>query len=88
MVLRTLTEGFAEQEDVAAEVCLFNKGVGPNRLEHVLLGDDFPAMPDQHQEDLKRLRGERDGFIAAQEKLLFRVDSKRAELVKVLDFRV
>ena len=61
VVLRSLTQGFAQQEDVPAEVGLFDEGVGPDHLQEVILGDNLLAVTDQYEKNLKGLWRQWDG---------------------------
>ena len=81
MVLRRLPQSLAKHEDIAAEIGLLHKRVGPHRLHQIVFADDLPAVADQHQQDLKRLRGDRDQLAGANQRLLFGINPKRPELV-------
>src|SRR6202021_3066463 len=67
VVLRTLTQGFAQQEYVPAEVGLFDEGVGPDHLQEVILGDDLLAVTDQYEKNLKGLWRSGEGFGARKQ---------------------
>ena len=81
-ILCRLTERFSKHEDIAAEVGLFHKRVGPDHLHQLVFGDYLFAVANQNQKDLKRLWRQRNWLSATQQRLLIGIDPKRPELVK------
>jgi hypothetical protein len=83
VVLRTLAQCLSQQEDVPAQVGLFDKRIGPDRFQEFVFRDDLPPVANEDKKNLECLRRERDSFALAEQKLLLRVDLKRSELVKL-----
>ena len=85
MVLGALAQRLPQHEDDAAQVGLFDEGVGPNLFHQVVLGNNLLAVTDQDQKYLKRLRRKWDGLAGAQQHFLFRINSKRTELIEFFE---
>jgi hypothetical protein len=87
MVLRRLPERFTEHEDIAAEVGLLNKRVRPDGFHEVVFGDDLLIFSDEYEKDLKCLGRNGDWLAGTQDSLLFGINPKGSELVKLLWLR-
>src|SRR5215471_17649639 len=83
VVLRALAQCLSQEEDVAAQVGLFDKGIGPDRSQEFVFRDDLLLVANEDKKNLECLRRERDSFALAQQELLLRIHSKRSELVKL-----
>src|SRR5215472_14974889 len=81
-LLLRLAEGLAKHEDVSADVSLFDKSAGPDRLHQVVFSHDLFAVADENQEDLKGFGCQRDSLALAEQQLLVRINPKGPERIK------
>ena len=57
----------AQRGDVLGQVVLFHKGVGPDRLDQLILHYNPSGVENQVLQDINCLRGERNGGIVASQ---------------------
>ena len=82
-VLRTFAQRLSQHEDVAAEVGLLHKSIRPDRFHQIIFSDDLDRAAE-NQEDLKRLRRQRNRLARTKQDFPFSIHEKRAELVEFL----
>ncbi len=88
VILRTLAERLAQEEDVPAQVGFFDERIWPDCFQQVVFGDDLLVVTDENQQDLKSLGRDGDGFVFAQQQVLLRIKAEGAELVELPGLRV
>src|SRR5215469_345888 len=81
-LLLRLAEGFAKHEDIAADISLFDKCAGPNRLHQVVFSHDLFAVANENQKNLKGFGCQRDRLSLAKQHLLVRINPKGPEGIK------
>jgi hypothetical protein len=82
MILPAFAQSFTQQENVAAQVGLFHKRVGPDGFHQVVFAYNLRPVTKQYQQDLESFRRERDRLTVAKEQFFLRIDPERAELVE------
>jgi hypothetical protein len=80
-VLRGVSEGFTQQEDVLAQVRFFDKRVRPHFLEEFFLSDYVAAPAHQGEQRLEGFGSNRNGVVFPEQRLLFGIHAERPEFV-------
>jgi hypothetical protein len=78
--IRTLTERFADRENVVGEIRFFDDGVRPDGLNQLFLCKQTAGVRRQINEQIERLRGERHGLPVLQQDMFVRDERHRTEL--------
>jgi hypothetical protein len=82
MILPAFAQSLTQQKNVAAQVGLFHKRVGPDGLHQVVFADNLRPITKQHEKDLESLGRKRDRLSGTKEQLFLRIDPERTELVE------
>src|SRR5262249_3812938 len=82
--LSVLTQRFSQDRNVAGDVRLFNKGIGPDHCHQLLFFNQTPMTLDQREQQIEDFGLQRDNLAVAQQHSFGDVQSIRAEFVNVL----
>ena len=76
-----------DRGDILGEVDLFDEGLRPKVLHQFVFGQQVPAVVDEQEQSVKRLRRQGYGLTVTQQQALGRVQTERTELIQALSFR-
>jgi hypothetical protein len=67
---------------MSVEVALLDHGIGPHSLHELFFDQHFSVVLDKRKQEVKVLRREGDGLVAAEQKALHRVYTEGAERIE------
>jgi hypothetical protein len=76
-----IAESSSEQKDRLRKIRIFDKRIGPDFLQQLILLDKLTRVSDEHDQDLSSLARERDHFTGARENALGQFETVRTKFV-------
>jgi hypothetical protein len=74
------SERLAYRRDIDAQIDLFDEPIRPDRMQQLVLADEFSAAARENEKEIERLPGQRDGPVLSQQQPLARNQKKIAKL--------